>query len=215
MYGCESWTIKKAEHQRINAFVLLYWRRFLRVPWMARKSNQSIWREINPELEGLTLEQKLQYVGHLMRTANSLDNPWCWETLREEGEEGITGWDGWMASLMQWTWTWENFGRWWGTGRPGVLEPWGHRVGHDWVTEQQQPQTTKWKLKDRLDHLGDSYILRQKVLVFLLLFLPKLKPFSYSTRVCILAVCPHHRLSSWRTHDWSNISFMQQISSHV
>ena len=69
MYSCENWTIKKAEYQRTDVFRLWCWRRILKVPWMARKSNQSILREINPELVGRTLEQKLQYVGHLMRTA--------------------------------------------------------------------------------------------------------------------------------------------------
>ena len=76
-YGCESWIIKKAERQRIDAFELWYWRRFLKVPWTARRSNQSISRQINPEylLERLTLKLKLQYFGHLMRTADSLENP--------------------------------------------------------------------------------------------------------------------------------------------
>ena len=75
MYGCESWTIKKAECQRINAFELWCWRRLLRVSWIARRSNQSILKEINPEysLEGLMLKQKLQYFGHLMQRANSLE----------------------------------------------------------------------------------------------------------------------------------------------
>ena len=75
MYGCESWTIKKAEHQRIDAFELWCWRRLFRVPWTARKSNQSILKEINPEysLEGLMLKLKLQYFGHLMGSANSLE----------------------------------------------------------------------------------------------------------------------------------------------
>ena len=75
MYGCESWTIKKAEHQRIDAFELWYWRRLLRVPWTARRSNQSILKEINPEysLEGLMLKLKLQYSGHLMRRTESLE----------------------------------------------------------------------------------------------------------------------------------------------
>ena len=74
-YGCESWTIKKAEHQRIDAFEQWCWRRLLRVPWTARRSNQSILREINPEysLEGLMLKLKFQYFGHLMRTADSLE----------------------------------------------------------------------------------------------------------------------------------------------
>ena len=75
MYGCESWTIKKAEHQRIDAFKLWYWRRLLRVPWIARKSNQSILKEINTEyaLEGLMLKLKLQYFGHLMGRTDSLE----------------------------------------------------------------------------------------------------------------------------------------------
>ena len=75
MYGCESWTIKKAEHQRIDAFELWCWRRLFRVPWTARRSNQSILKEISPEysLEGLMLKLKLQYFGHLMQIANSLE----------------------------------------------------------------------------------------------------------------------------------------------
>ena len=75
MYGCESWTIKEAEHQRIDAFELRCWRTLLRVPWTARKSNQSMLKEINPEcsLEGLMLKLKLQHFGHLMRRANSLE----------------------------------------------------------------------------------------------------------------------------------------------
>ena len=99
-YGCESWTVKKAEHQRINAFELWCWRRLLKVPWAARKSYQSVLREINLEywLEGLML--KLQYFDHLMWTDDSMESPWCCERLRAEGEEGIRGWDGWMASLM-------------------------------------------------------------------------------------------------------------------
>ena len=76
IYGCESWTIKKAEHQRIDAFVLWCWRRFLRVPWTARRSNQSILKEISPgcSFEGLMLKLKLQYFGHLMRRPDSLEN---------------------------------------------------------------------------------------------------------------------------------------------
>ena len=77
MYGCESWTVKKAERRRIDAFVLWYWRRLLKVPWTARRSNQSILKEISPEcsLEGLMLKQKLQYFGHLMQRADSLEKP--------------------------------------------------------------------------------------------------------------------------------------------
>ena len=75
MYGCENWTVKKAEHRRIDAFEVWYWRRLLRVPWTARRSNQSILKEINPgiSLEGMMLTLKLQYFGHLMRRADSLE----------------------------------------------------------------------------------------------------------------------------------------------
>ena len=75
MHGCESWTIKKAEHRRIDAFKLWCWKKLLRVPWTAKRSNQSILKEISPEysLEGLMLKLKLQYFGHLMRRANSLE----------------------------------------------------------------------------------------------------------------------------------------------
>ena len=75
MYGCESWTIKKAEHRRIDAFELWCWRRLLRIPWTARRSNQSILKEISPEysLEGLMLKLKLQYFGHLMRRTDSFE----------------------------------------------------------------------------------------------------------------------------------------------
>ena len=117
----ERWTITKAECQRIDAFQLWCWRRLWRVPWTTRRSNQSILKEIIPEysLEGLML--KLQHFGHLMWIADSLEKSLIWEILRAEGEEGIRGWDGCMASLMQWKWTWANFRRWWGTGRPSVL----------------------------------------------------------------------------------------------
>ena len=75
MYGCESWTVKKAEHQRIDAFELWYWRGLLRVPWTARRSNQSILKEISPgiSLEGMMLKLKLQYFDHLMRRVDSLE----------------------------------------------------------------------------------------------------------------------------------------------
>ena len=137
-YGCESWTVKKAECQRTDAFELWCWRRLLRVPWTARRSNQSILKEISPEysLEGLMLKLKLQYFGYLMRTADSLKRPWCWEWLRARGEGDDKGWDGWMASLTQWSWIWVNSGIWWWTGRPGMLQSMGsQRVVHDWVTE--------------------------------------------------------------------------------
>ena len=106
IYGCQSWTIKKAERRRIDAFELWCWRRLLRVPWTARRSNQSILREIGPgcSLEGLMLKLKLWYFGHLMQRADSFKKTWWWERLRAGGEGDDRGWDGWMASLTQWTW---------------------------------------------------------------------------------------------------------------
>ena len=121
MYGCKSWTIKKAESQRIDAFGLWCWRRLLRVPWTARRSNQSIVKEISPEcsLEGLMLRLKLQYFGHWKRS-------WCWERLRAGGEGDDRGWNGWMASSTWWTqWVWVNSRSWWWTGRPGMLHSMG------------------------------------------------------------------------------------------
>ena len=106
-----------------------------------KEINQSILKEINPEylLKGLMLKLRLQYFGYLMRRANSLEKTWYWVRLRAGGEGGDKGWDGWMASLTQWTWVWANSGRWWRTGKPGVLQFMGsQRVRHDLATEQQQ-----------------------------------------------------------------------------
>ena len=81
--------------------------------------------------------------------------PWRWEELRAEGEEGNRGWDDWMASLIQWTWTWANSRRWWGIGKPGVLQAIGsQRVGHDLVTEQQQlSQTWEWGMSEKVSFI--------------------------------------------------------------
>ena len=140
MYGCESWTIKKAEHRRIDAFELWCWRRILRVPWTARRSNQSILKEISPEysLEGLMLKLELQSFGHLMWRTDSLERPWCWERerLKSGGEGDKRGWDDWMASPTQWSWVWVSSRSWWWTGKLGVLQSVGsQRVGHDRATE--------------------------------------------------------------------------------
>ena len=137
MYGCESWTITKAEH-RIDAFEQWCWRILLRVSWTARRSNQSILKEISPgcSLEGLMLKLKLQYFGHLMRWADSLEKTLMLGKLKAGGEGDGRGWDGWMASPTQWTWIWVDSRSWWWTGRPGVLWFMGsQRVGHEWATE--------------------------------------------------------------------------------
>ena len=104
MYGCESWTIKKAERQRVDAFELWCWRRLLRVPWTARRSNQSILREISPgcSLEGLMLKVKLQYFGHLMQRANSFEKTLMLEKIggrRRRGGQRMRRLDGIVHSM--------------------------------------------------------------------------------------------------------------------
>ena len=135
MYGCDSWTIKKAECRRIDAFELWCWRRLLRVPWTARRSNQSIlkkksvlnihWKDWCWSWSSNTLATWCQELTHLQK-------PWCWERLRA-GEEGDNRrWDGWMASPTQWSGVWVNSRNWWWIGRPGVLQSMGsQRVRHD------------------------------------------------------------------------------------
>ena len=133
MYGCKSWIIKKAEHRRIDGFELWCWRRLLRVPWTARRSNQSILK-ISPgcSLEGLMLKLKLQSFGHLMRRADSLEKTLLLGEIGAGGGGDDRGWDGWMASLTRWTWVWVNSGSWWWTGRPGMLQFMGsQRVGFE------------------------------------------------------------------------------------
>ena len=123
IYGCEIWTIKIAECRRIDAFELWCWKRLLRVPWTARRSNQSILKEISPEssLEGLMLKLKLQYFGHLMQRADSFEKTLMLGKIEGRRRRGCRGWDGWMASPTQWTWGWLNSGNWWWTGRPDML----------------------------------------------------------------------------------------------
>ena len=114
MYGCESWTIKKTECQRTDAFGVWCWRRLLRVPWTARRSNQSIQREINPEysLGGLLWKWSSNNLATWCEETAYQKRPWCWERLKARGEGDDRGWDGWMASLTQWTWVWASSGRW-------------------------------------------------------------------------------------------------------
>ena len=122
---------------RIDAFELWCWRRLFRIPWTARRSNQSILKEISPRcsLEGLMLKWRV----------DSLEKTWCWEGLGAGGEGNDRGWDGWMASPTWWTWVWVNSGSWWWTGRPGVLRFMGlQRVGHNWVTELNWTEHHSW-----------------------------------------------------------------------
>ena len=151
---CESWTIRKAEPQRIDTFELWCWRKLLRVPWTARRSNKSILKEISPEysLEGLMLKLKLQYFAHLMQRLTYWKRPWCWERLKV-GEEGDNrGWDGWMASPTRWTWVWANSRSWWWTGVLSVhsLVCWVHAVAKSqtWMTTELNRK--KWKIYIKL-----------------------------------------------------------------
>ena len=110
----------------------------LRVPWTARRSNQSILKEISPgcSLEGLMLKLKLQNFGYLMRRVDSLEKTLMLGGIGGRRRRGQRGWDGGMASPTLWTWVWVNSGSWWWTGRPGMLRFMAlQRVGHDWVTE--------------------------------------------------------------------------------
>ena len=135
MYGCESWTIKKAECQRTDAFELWCWRRLLRVPWTARRSNQSILKEISPEysLEGPMLKLKLRYFGHLMWRTDSLEKTQMLGKMKAGGEGDNRGWDGWMASPMRWAWVWVGSRSWWWTGKPGVLQSMGSQSQSKWT----------------------------------------------------------------------------------
>ena len=129
MYGYESWAVKKAECQRIDAFELWCCRGLLRVPWTARRSNQSIPEEISPEysLEGLMWSWNSNTLATWCEELIHWKRHWFWETLKAGGEGDNRRWGGWMTSLTQWTWVWVSFGSLWWTGKPGVLHLWGQK----------------------------------------------------------------------------------------
>ena len=134
----ESWVPKNW------CFWTVVWRRLLRVRWTARGSKQSTLKEMSPgcSLEGLMLKLKLQYFGHLMWRADSLENILMLGKIKAGGEWDDRGRDGWMASSSQWTWVWVNSESWWWTGRPGLLRFMGsQRIRRDWATE------VNWRLK--------------------------------------------------------------------
>ena len=137
MYGCESWTIKKVERWRIDAFELWCWKRLLRISWTAR-FNQSILKEISPEysLERLMLSWSSSTLATQFEELTHWKRPWCWGRLKAGGEGDDRGWNGWMESATWWTWVWASSGSWWWAGKPGVLQSMESQiVRHGWVTE--------------------------------------------------------------------------------
>ena len=173
MYGCEGWTVKKAEHWKISAFELWFWRRLLRVPWTARRSNQSILKEISPgySLEGLIWRWDSSTLATSWEELTHWKRPWCWEGLGAGGEGEDRGWDYWMASPTRWAWVRVNTRCWWWTGWPGMLRFMGlQRVGHDWATE------LNW-------------------IIFLGYFVSKLRNFK-SSSIKIVSVC--RKECEWR-----------------
>ena len=136
MYGCVIWTVKKAEHRRIDAFELWCWRRLLRVPWTAKRYNQSILKEISPgcSLEGLMLKLKLQYFGHLMRRVDSLEKTLMLggiEGRRRRGRQRMRWLDGITDSMDM---SLGNSGSWWWTGKPGMLQFMGSQ-SQTWLSD--------------------------------------------------------------------------------
>ena len=148
MYGSENWTVKKAEHWRIDVFELWCWRRLWRVPWTARRSNQSILKEISPgmSLEGMMLKLKLQYFGHLMGRVDSLEKTLMLGGIggrRRRGRQRRRWLDGITDSMDM---SLSELQDWWWTGRPGVLWLMGsQRVGHDWATELNWTELSLFK----------------------------------------------------------------------
>ena len=132
---------KKAEHWRIDAFELWCWRRLLRGPGTARRSNPSIPKEISPEYsleEGWCWSSSSNILVTWCEEPTHWEKTWCWERLRTRGQWGNGGWDCWMASPILWTWVWTNPRRQWRTGKPSVLQSMGsQRVRYDVATDQQ------------------------------------------------------------------------------
>ena len=136
VYGCESWTIRKAESQRMDAFELWCWRRLPRVSWTARRSTQSILKEINSEYyrKDWCWSWNFNTLATWCKELTNLKRPWCWEILNAGREGDNRGWDGWMASLTQWTWVWVSSGSWRWTRKPCMLQP----------MDRKEPDTTEW-----------------------------------------------------------------------
>ena len=150
--------------RRTDAFELWSWRRLLRVPWNARRSNQSILKEINPEnwkdwcwrWNSNTLAMWCEEPIHWKR-------PWCWERLKTGGDGDDRGWDGWMASPTQWTWVWVGSRSWWRTGKPCMLKSMElRRVRHNWVSELWWKVANKQCTKPYSKFSTNIYQVKQK-----------------------------------------------------
>ena len=138
MYGCESWTMKKTECRKIDAFELWCWRRLLRVPWNARRSNSPSWRRsvLGVHCKNWCWSWNFNTLATSCEELTHWKRPWCWEGLGAGGEGDNRGWDGWMATPTRWAWVWINSRSLWWIGRPGMLRfTRSQRVGHDWTTE--------------------------------------------------------------------------------
>ena len=138
-------SLQMVENQRTDAFEMWCWRKLLRVPWTVRRSNQSILKEINPEIHwkdwcwswnSNTLATWCDELTHWKR-------PWCWERLKAGWEGDDRGWDGWMASLTRWPWVWVNSRSWWWTGKPSMLQSMELKSRTYWATELTW-NTVKW-----------------------------------------------------------------------
>ena len=201
MYRCESWTIKKPEHQTIDAFKLWFWRRLLRVPWTAKRLNQSILKEIDYSLEGLMLKLKLQYLGHLMGRADNWKRPWSWERLKAGGEGDNRGWDVAMPSPNQWTWVCVNSRIWWWTGKPGALWSMGSQgVGHDWEAELNWAECIPYLSQDRHASLAPVHTLTAIV--------HRWPTSSLQTSLQSTGVC-------WEHKPTENFSQVQAVTFHM
>ena len=189
MYACESWTVKKAEHQRIDALELWCWRRLLRVPWTARRSNQSILKEISPEYSLERLMLKLQYFGHLMRRTDSLENTLILGKIegRRRGRQRMRWMDGITYSTNV---SLVKFQKRWRTGKPGELQSIVlQRVKHDWATEQEVSNAAELAClpphsQVRADLLGDFQVKKKTCTVSERLLI--CSPFSDPCQHCRL-----------------------------
>ena len=228
MYGCASWTVKKAECRRTDDFELWCWKRLLRVSWTARRSNQSILKEISPgcsfqwtpdwcwSWNSNTLATWCEELTHWKR-------PWCWEGLGAGGEGDDKGWDGWMASPTRWTWVWVNSGscRW--TGKPGVLRFMGlqSRTWLSYWTElnwsensesesevAQSPQTLCDHMDCNLPGSSVHGIFQARVLEWVAISFSKGSSWPRDlTEPVIQDVCSYERKFSWSLQSDSNPSF--------